>query len=213
MYPNPLESIWEVGMLMSTVMPVSVKTILLEASIEVIEKKAEEHDHSGMDTQIWARGSTCEDIWNGGTLLKGRKEDVNNGCWKDTQTQLTLIRNQPSGKKRKCKISSLENGDRVISDPLKLRQHITDSGQEFVWQVYFAQSLSIFRHRLRSDRSWRMSTWGEWPLPRLMGEPTRREIPEAKTEWIVLSLLFFTRNRVPPLLSRKASQSVNTDTL
>jgi hypothetical protein len=49
-------------------------------------------------------------------------------------------------------------GDRVISDPLKLRQHIKDSGQEFVWQVYFAQSLSIFRHRLRSDRSWRMST-------------------------------------------------------
>lgn len=83
---------------------------------------------------------------------------MNNGCGKDTQTQLTLIRNQPSGKKRKCKISSLENGDRVISDPLKLRQHITDSGQEFVWQVYFAQSLSIFRHRLRSDRSWRMST-------------------------------------------------------
>jgi hypothetical protein len=39
-------------MLMSTVMPVSVKTILLEASIEVIDKKAEEHDHSGMDTQI-----------------------------------------------------------------------------------------------------------------------------------------------------------------
>ena len=50
-------------MLMSTVMPVSVKTILLEASIEVIDKKAEEHDHSGKDFRAKLKFTLVERLW------------------------------------------------------------------------------------------------------------------------------------------------------
>jgi hypothetical protein len=56
-----------------------------------LTKKAKEPDHSGMDTQIWARGSTCEDIWNGGTLLKGRKDHVNSGWWLEVNDAILKI--------------------------------------------------------------------------------------------------------------------------